>query len=254
MSHWKPSRREFLAGSSLFAVQTAISGLPAAAAGLQSGVITKRFSFANGSAGMLPCYTDYPIGQPDYQFLAEVRPLPFYLFPPGLTRNAFYIQGDNHSDDLFMFLKANVGASDGIRGDTSYLLSFDIWFASASGGGCSGAGGSPDAVYLKAGGSTVEPVPVLIEPSGFLDINVDKGNQSTGGINLGVIGSINNGLMCPTNTYVMLHRTYNHPYPIKSTGNSGGDLWIAVGTDSGYEALTGVYYYSITVKLTPVLG
>ncbi len=252
MSDQKTTRRQFLAASGMVAAQTALTGLPAMASSF-SGVVTKKFTFADGSGGMLPCYTDYPIGQPDYQFLAEVRPLPFYLFPPGLTRNAYYIQGDNHSDDLFMFLKANVGSKDGIRRDTSYLLSFDIWFASASGGGCSGAGGSPDSVYLKAGGSMVEPVPVLMEPSGFLDINVDKGNQSTGGANLGVIGSINNGLPCTANKWVMLHRTYNHPYPIMSTPNSEGDLWIAVGTDSGYEALTGVYYYSITVKLTPVL-
>lgn len=251
MTDWKTSRRHFLATSGMVAIQTAVACWPAAAESTE-GVITKRFSFANGTAGMLPCYTDYTLGEPDYQFLAEVRPLPPRVAAPGWTRNAFYIQGNNHSDDLFMFLKAVVNPQDGVVANQAYLLSFDLWFASASGGGCPGAGGSPDAVYLKAGGSTVEPVP-LLESSNYVSINVDKGNQSVGGKNLGLIGSIYNGKQCPTNEWVMLHRTYNHPYPIRASSNNGnGDLWIAVGTDSGYEALTGVYYYSIDVRLTPV--
>jgi hypothetical protein len=249
MTHWKTTRRQFLAASGMVAMQTAISGWPAAAEPTTS-IITKRFRFANGSAGMLPCYTDYPLGEPDYQFLAEVRPLPSGVPAPGWSRNAYYIQGNNHSDDLFMFLKANVNAQDGIVPNQDYLLSFDLWFASASGGGCSGVGGSPDSVYLKAGGSTVEPVP-LLQGNDVL-INIDKGDQSTGGRNLGVIGSIYNGKECPSEIWVMLHRKYDHPFPIRSTSGVGGDLWIAVGTESGYEALTGVYYYSIDVRLTPV--
>jgi hypothetical protein len=33
---------------------------------------------------------------------------------PHRGRNAFYIQGDNHSDDLFMYLKAVLTGEDGI--------------------------------------------------------------------------------------------------------------------------------------------
>jgi hypothetical protein len=47
----------------------------------------------------------------------------------------------------------------------------------------------------------------------------------------------------------MLHKTYEHPYPLRTTGN-GAQLWFAVGTESGYESLTGVYYYAITVRAT----
>jgi hypothetical protein len=152
-----------------------------------------------------------------------------------------------------MFLKAVVNPQDGVVGNRDYLLSFDLWFASASGSGCAGVGGGPDAVYLKAGGSTLEPVP-LLEGNQVL-INIDKGDQLTGGRNLGFVGSIWNGKECPSEEWVMLHRTYDHPFPIRSSSNdTHGDLWIAVGTDSGYEALTGVYYYSIDVRLTPLPG
>ncbi|MEI9980990.1 MAG: twin-arginine translocation signal domain-containing protein [Edaphobacter sp.] len=254
----KTSRRQFLTASGIVAAQTAVSGLSAAAAPFNHlpqpvpphGVITKQYNFAEGSAGWLPCYTDYNIAQPDYQLLAEVRPLPRELWVPGWNRNAFYIQGNNHSDSLFMFLKTAVTVSDGVQPDTPYLLSFDIWFASDSGSGCPGAGGSPDAVWLKAGGSTVEPVPVLVNDDVFF--NIDKGDQDLGGKNLGVIGSINNGTRCPTREWVMLHKTYNHPFAIRSNRNAPTQLWIAIGTDSGYESFTGLYYYSIDVKLTPV--
>jgi hypothetical protein len=128
-------------------------------------------------------------------------------------------------------------------------LSFDLWFASKS-NNCVGVGGGEDSVYLKAGGSPVEPVP-LLQPGNYVSINVDKGDQSEGGENLGVVGNIWNGKECPISEWVMLHRTYDHPVPIPS---ANGELWIAVGTESGYEALTGVYYYSIGVRLTPVSG
>jgi hypothetical protein len=239
------SRRQFLAASGMVALHGALGSWPALA---QSGGLVKRFSFENGSAGMLPCFTDYGLSTTGFHFLAEVRQLPPNVQAPHRGRNAFYIQGDNHSDDLFMFLKAVLTGADGIVPDRSYHLSFDIWFASRS-NNCVGVGGSEDSVWLKAGGSGVEPVPLL--QGNYVSINVDKGDQSQGGENLGVIDNIWNGKECPISEWVMLHKTYDHPFPITA---SGDELWIAVGTESGFEALTGVYYYSIAVRLRPVSG
>ncbi len=237
------TRRRFLAASGMVALHGALGSWPALA---QSGGLVKRFSFENGSAGILPCFTDYGLSTTGFHFLAEVRQLPPNVQAPHRGRNAFYIQGDNHSDDLFMFLKAVLTGADGIVPDRSYHLSFDIWFASRS-NNCVGVGGSEDAVWLKAGGSGVEPVPLL--QGNYVSINVDKGDQSQGGENLGVIDNIWNGKECPISEWVMLHKTYDHPFPITA---SGDELWIAVGTESGFEALTGVYYYSIGVRLRPV--
>ena len=138
-------------------------------------------------------------------------------------------------------------SADGIVVNQAYLLSFDLWFASKS-NNCIGVGGSEDSVWLKAGGSPLEPVP-LLQSDNYVSINVDKGSQSEGGTNLGVVDNIWNGKECPISELVMLHKTYDHPFPIKT---SSDELWIAVGTESGFEAVTGVYYYSIGVRLTPV--
>ncbi len=248
MIELKTSRRRFLAASGMVGLQSVLGSWPAAAES-NSAALSRRFSFANGSAGMLPCFTDYSLSTTDFHFLAEVRPLPPQVQVPFRNRNAFYIQGDNHSDDLFMFLKAVLTSADGIVPNKAYLLSFDLWFASKS-NNCVGIGGGEDSVYLKAGGSTLEPVP-LLQSDNYVSINVDKGNQSEGGQNLGVVGNIWNGKECPTSEWVLLHKTYNHPVPIQA---SSSELWIAVGTESGFEGLTGVYYYSIGVRLTPVSG
>jgi hypothetical protein len=242
----KTSRRQFLAASGMVALQSVIGGWPAAAQS-STPTLAKRFRFENGSAGLLPCFTDYGLDTTGFAFLAEVRQLPPYVQAPGRNRNAFYIRGDNHSDDLFMFLKTALTSADGVVVNQAYLLSFDLWFASKS-NNCIGVGGSEDSVWLKAGGSPLEPVP-LLQSDNYVSINVDKGSQSEGGTNLGVVDNIWNGKECPISEWVMLHKTYDHPFPIKT---SSDELWIAVGTESGFEAVTGVYYYSIGVRLTPV--
>lgn len=245
------SRRQFLGASGAVALQSIITGRPAAAQA-SSARLFKRFSFAQGSAGMLPFFTDYSILMDGFDFLAEVRDLPEEVQVYGRNRRAYFIRGNNHSDDLFMCLKAVVNQADGITPGQSYLLSFDIVFASNN-NNCVGVGGGEDSVYLKAGGSTREPLPILESNGTQIVLSIDKGNQATGGKDLGVIGSIWNGKECPIREWVMLRRMYSHPFPVQATMELG-QLWIAVGLDSGYESVTGVYFYSIGVGLTPVAG
>jgi hypothetical protein len=213
------------------------------------GKIIRKCTFESGSAGLLPAFCDYSLASAEsnvhsLDFLAEVRRLPKEVEVPGRDRNAFYIQSFNSPDDIFMYLKGVLTKADGIVDDKDYKLAFQIHFASNAVGG-PGSGGSPSSVWLKAGGSTVEPVPAL-QPNNYLSINVDKGDQENGGKNLGFIGSIWNGQEGgETPRYILLKRDYEHPFPIRSS--LGAELWFAVGTESGFEALTGIYYYSITV-------
>jgi hypothetical protein len=37
-----------------------------------------------------------------------------------------------------------------------------------------------------------------------------------------------------------------------ATASSAGDLWLLVGTDSGYEGTTSLYYQRIEVELIPI--
>lgn len=51
-------------------------------------------------------------------------------------------------------------------------------------------------------------------------------------------------------TYVSLKRQHEHEYTV--TASPDGELWLLVGTDSGFEGLTGIYYQRIAVTLNPV--
>ncbi|HET6890169.1 MAG TPA: hypothetical protein VFH31_03635, partial [Pyrinomonadaceae bacterium] len=50
--------------------------------------------------------------------------------------------------------------------------------------------------------------------------------------------------------YLSIQRTHRHIAPVLA--NSDGELWLLVGTESGFEGLTGVYYQRLDVRLTPL--
>lgn len=211
--------------------------------------------FSQDTDGWLASLTDYSLAPNANGFLdrlAEVRPLPEEVDP---NENGFYVQSLNRPDDLFMFLKRPVTTVDGLYPMVSYKVSFYIEFASNAPSGCVGPGGGPDSVWLKAGASTVEPVPTVETVNGVdaVAINVDKSNQNDGGKDISLIGDIGNGLPCgegppPEDApYVLLRRIHEHPEPVRADSN--GILWLALGTDSGFESLTGLYYSYIVVEL-----
>ncbi|MFD3002916.1 hypothetical protein ACFS7Z_21295 [Pontibacter toksunensis] len=156
---------------------------------------------------------------------------------------ALKLSGRNLSDDLFLFIKKKI---TGLEPNHTYRATFDIELASRYPEQSVGIGGSPGAsVYLKAGGSTKEPMPV--EEEGDIRMNIDKGNQSQGGENMVVLGNI--GIPGNTFEYRLIQRN-NIGTPIQITTDSNGSLWLIVGTDSGFEGTTTLYYNTIEVTLT----
>jgi hypothetical protein len=156
-----------------------------------------------------------------------------------------------------MFLKRRLSSADGIIAGQAYQITFTLVFASNAESGCLGVGGAPgESVTLKAGASPAEPkalfAPMSLDPR-YTDLrmNVDKSNQSQGGIAASVTGDIANGRPCDYGPYpyVSMQRTHQHTSLVNA--NSKAELWLLVGTDSGFEALTGLYFQRIDVTLTP---
>ncbi|MBN1208491.1 MAG: hypothetical protein JXB05_26760 [Myxococcaceae bacterium] len=178
-------------------------------------------------------------------FLFEQRGLPPEVGTPG---GALFISGRNVSDDLFMFLTHPV---TGLRPDTAYTLTFELELASNAPTGCVGVGGAPgESVFLKVGAALAEPDRVL-GTTGTYHLNVDKGEQSTGGANARVVGNIANGSTdCATPPYLRITRD-NRDDPFRITTDAQGQLWLLVGTDSGFESTTALYYDTIRVILEP---
>jgi len=219
-------------------------------------VIALDYDFHHGALGWTADFADYPPStDPDgslYDLFAGLRFMPRKL--TRLPKRGFYIQGHNRSDDLYMFLKRRLSAGDGIVAGQTYRIEYVITLASNAPSGCGGIGGPPgESVFLKAGASSIEPLAVL-QSNGYLRMNVDKGNQSQGGTAASVAGNIANGVPCeqalPYYPFAIIQRIHQHPTNV--TANKGGELWLLVGTDSGFEGLTRLYYQSIRVKLIRV--
>ena len=156
-----------------------------------------------------------------------------------------YLQGHNRSDDLFMFLKRRV---EGLRPETAYSVTVSLDLATNVPAGLVGIGGSPgESVHVKAGASAVEPL-VEQDDAGYLRINIDKGNQATGGeamINLGNVAHPE-----VTGDEYKIKTMHHEGRPLEVISDDGGRIWLIVGTDSGFEGLSAFYYARITYIFT----
>ena len=210
---------------------------------VQASEITRRFDFRNGAQEWLPEFVGYTqFNQDIYELLAEVRPLPLEL---GVNGTGFFLQGHNRCDCLVMSLKRRLGVNDGIVAGQRYRVGITVRLASNAQSGCVGIGGAPgESVKLLFGGAQIEPV-TFSGPYDTRRMNVES-TVATGA------GDIANGRPCNLSStpYVSIERTQQHTREV--TADNAGNLWLFVGTGSGFEGLTGLYYQRIDVVLTPL--
>lgn len=202
-----------------------------------------EFLFDDDDQGWTAGFADLPAGTDpnSWELDAGHRQL-----PAGLSGAAIYIQGNNHSDDLFMYLTREV---TGLIPHTTYRIIAGVDLATNIGVGGVGIGGSPgDSVYVKLGASTVEPR-MAEDGIGHLRLNVDKGNQSNGGRDMVVVGNVAHPEVIGDEYRIKtLDSVNNH---LEVTTDADGRLWLIVGTDSGFEGLSGFYWSRISYWLTP---
>jgi len=211
-----------------------------------------EYDFCQGAQGWEANFAEYAPDMKDtMQLEAGIRRLPSEIES---ECTGYYLQGMNSPDDLFMFLKRRLGTDDGIEPGQKYRVTYTLVFASNAPSGAAGIGGPPgESVFLKAGASAVEPDVHLDSATDYYVMNVDKGpGNSGGGQAASVVGHIANGLSADEidmadPPYVSLVREHTHRYSV--TAGSDGELWLLVGTDSGFEGLTGIYYQRIEVTL-----
>jgi hypothetical protein len=204
-------------------------------------------SFTTGDRGWQPIFFDYSPLSADMNLDASIRPLP----PEIGTGLGYRVTGSNRSDDLFMLLAKKLTVADGIVPNQRYGVAFRIVVASNAGSGCGGIGGAPgESVMLKAGASGTEPR-IALDVGNHWRINLDVGNQIKGGRDMSAVTSIANGspICSGSAPFVTLVRDHQHPTVV--TASPSGYLWLLVGTDSGFEGITTLYYQSIDAVLAP---
>jgi hypothetical protein len=198
------------------------------------------FDLTGSCADWQAGFADYPAGQESYYELTAQCADDATNLNPG-----YFLSGANHSDDLFMFIKHPIC---GLKPADTYVLEASVTFLSEAPTGCIGVGGDPGAsVYVKFGACAVEPAPAL-QPDGMLRMNVDKGNQSLGGTNAVVLGNIATGSTNCFNEQYELKKLQT-PVPLIASSDENGALWIFVGTDSGFEGRTSLFYTRVSVHL-----
>lgn len=208
-----------------------------------------EYDFSDSDKGWVGDFTDYPVNyEPDiYELDFGHKDLPAELGRSG--DKGLMLQGSNRSDDLFMYLRKQL---TGLKPNTLYAIVIEVEFATDAPAGAVGIGGPPgEALFVKVGASTEEPVPVEGEFGGgpYYQLNVDKGAQSEGGKNAIVVGD---GAKLENDEFDVyeLKVLDNSSEPLEIKSDADGNLWVFVGTDSGFEGKTVLYYTAVNVVLS----
>lgn len=207
--------------------------------------IFKSYNFEDGLQGWKVDYADYPVGQ-EAQFALSygVEDLPKTVESSG---QGLRIGGNNHSDDLFMF--AYVEIKDLVP-EQQYSVSVTMDIASNALQNAPGIGGSPGgSVFLKLGALAEEPK-LYIDDDQYYRTQFDSGSQSQDGADMKVIGTI--GIPGNVSEYTLITRS--NQKDVYVVPNSSGSVYLIVGTDSGFEGNTTIFYDNIKANLKPVKG
>lgn len=230
------------------------------------------FDFNSSDQGWIADFADYYLNPTTpLELKSEYMFLPVDVCPPNqemcdARTKSIMISGYNRVDDLFMYLKKKI---TGLDPQKKYQIVFKVRFASQAPSEGGGIGGSPGlSVFLKVGSTSIEPMTIPKEESGltYYRMNIDKGNGEGGGVDMMTIGDIavreKREKFCPGNgdveqcKYRLLNRdNVNNPFPLKTDlsrlnaiqPNEKGELWVIIGTDSGYEGRTTLYYDKVEI-------
>jgi hypothetical protein len=191
-----------------------------------------RFNFDNGSLGWSGDFADYPAGEEEfYELNYGFARLPTQLAD---DRFALLLSGNNHSDDLCMFLRRKI---TGLEPNADYRVYFRVVIASNAPNDAIGVGGAPgESVFVKAGVSLERPA---ADPGTRL-LNVDKGNQANGGADAVVLGHI--GVNTPVDSpRYRFKRLDNFGDGFLFRTDDRGEAWLLFATDSGFEGTTRLF-------------
>lgn len=196
-----------------------------------------RFDFENGNEGWQAGFSDY-----DTELAAGFDLRSGIQTIPNTARSGFYLAGTNQSDDLFMYIKSRFR---GLQRSTRYVADIKADIYSNAGINCVGIGGSPgESVYVKFGFSETEP-----QQAGY-DLNVDKGNQVNSGANANVIGNLaTSGANCEGTTLGSKSLASTTQTQLEFTTTEDGRIWLFVGTDSGFEGRSEIYFDHIEISV-----
>lgn len=205
------------------------------------------FDFIKGLDGFKVLFADLP-ADADREELFELDYGHAKIPVAGNDHYGIYVKGSNRSDDLFSYIYRKIGVENGLKPHTTYEMNIHFTMATNEPEGGFGAGGAPgESVFVKAGVVGEEPLP-YVDGSNYLRMALDKGNQAFGGKDMKLVGNISK-----------VDGSFDHSYAYKEyettvvvTTDAQGNAYIVIGTDSGYEGKTMVFYDNVEVTFNEV--
>lgn len=165
--------------------------------------------------------------------------------PDDPTKKALYITGNNRSDDLFMYFKKEVR----LKPRQLYRVRMSVSFLSSVPAGLIGIGGAPaESLYVKAGAMIAEPTSE-VQPNGYYRMSIDKGNQASEGVDTDNLGDIANS---GTFDFELVERNNGNLPSFWVETDDSGMVWLLMGTDSGFEGATELYYTNVEFVFEPL--
>lgn len=211
-------------------------------AGISDASYDLTFDFANDYQGWVAGFADYPVGkETEWAIGASLASLPA---PLDGSRKGILLSGQNHSDDLFMYVTRGI---TGLLPNATYDARFRITLATNAPKNCLGIGGAPgESVVLKVGATSTEPQRV-VDAAQYYRANFDHGAQLAGGRDATPVGNIATSNSNCTVLIYALKEFDSGATPITISTDASGRLWLVVGVDSGFEGTTSVYITSVRV-------
>jgi hypothetical protein len=204
--------------------------------------IELSYTFDKSDEGFETIFADYPAGQETFYELASgSAPI------PNVGGTGMMVAGNNHSDDLWMSVAHGIGLNEGVVPGTKYNVTITTKIASNAPTGCFGVGGAPgEALWIK--GNVVTTKPRATTVAGNKKFSANKGNQAENGA-AASFGNLGNGDECDGSApvYKIIERTAT----TQVTAPWTGQLYLYLGTDSGFEGKTTYFIDDIKVTLTP---
>jgi hypothetical protein len=204
---------------------------------IQREVPSLIYDFNDGLQGWQGGFADYPEGDEEYFELEQgLRPLPASV---DANRQAYYMHGNDLSDDLMMYLKRQVEPGEGIVAGQRYLLLFHVTFASA-------VGRIP--VGLFVGGKTNEPVVEARQDTHYAYLFMP--DIATYTSKASGVGSVYVEEHDHDKVFVAIRQSHMHPMAV--TADDTARLWLMAEFDSGSEAELAFYFMRIRVTFVPL--
>lgn len=208
---------------------------------VSDGANSIKFDFEKDDAGFMPIYADYPYSEGVEEFYEFQHN--YGTVPIDGAGNGIFISGNNHSDDLFM---GYVKALEGFVPAKTYHFSVSFKLATDVEGGLVGVGGAPgESVTVKCGVTQTDPAALPVENGDFTfyRLNIDAGRQSNGGKDMVVVGDMAKAENNRPGEYEFKEFTAE----FDTAANAQGEVYLVIGTDSGFEATTSYYLDDISI-------